>query len=544
MQYNYFCDTDNHKTINLFMAHLMTLSGVLWFFNGSRFDNFILLKFLMEEFMIHGIKICHEKTLIRNNAIMVLAIYTTKSILIIKDLARFLQGSLLWNCKGFDIPKEYWKDDFDHNKCKTWADVITFKEERLDYLRKDVISQAMIYIAFAEAIYSDYSLNVCDFVSIAQLSYAACTLFIKPGRLLKMPLDDEAPFREAYYGGRIVMTRPYWFSKDFDKVVSSTQEEIEVLYSSIDSHLKYYDANSLYPSVMFNCKIPGGKALFREVTDSKCDIYIDRIIEESEGGAVEDWIKKLIKVDMTCPKDIYIPYLMRRDEDGRNEQVLFDIVGKWYTGVDILEAIRVGYTLTKVYCYYSFPYYEQMFSKFVEEAYAKRKAHPENYGNNAINQTQKIVLNANSGKHAQIVIYKKEKLLIGLKEISETRYQCGESVWNSSKDEMLGLFVKENTNPTHTSHSLPVSVWILSESRTYMSKFTRMIDGYRNAENVPNYGDTDSLFVLNHVISLFKNDTVGKELGQMKDEMPNCKIIGKRKKKGLLTQRGRTDLTS
>ena len=49
--------------------------------------------------------------------------------LLIKDLARFCQGSLDANCRSLGIETSSCKGKFDHSKIKTWEDVETHKKE-------------------------------------------------------------------------------------------------------------------------------------------------------------------------------------------------------------------------------------------------------------------------------------------------------------------------------------------------------------------------------------------------------------------------------
>ena len=168
------------KALSKFFSYIFDhLQGILWFFNGGKFDNFFLLEYCIRE----GIPINREKSLIQGNTVYILCLYTKKSMIIIKDLARFLRGSLAFNCKSFGIAKDKSKTDFDHEKVKSWEDVKTYSKERLEYLKMDVISQHEVYLTAAENIWEDYKINLSDFVSLAHLSYAASTTFILPGRL-------------------------------------------------------------------------------------------------------------------------------------------------------------------------------------------------------------------------------------------------------------------------------------------------------------------------------------------------------------------------
>lgn len=82
--------------------------------------------------------------------------------------------------------------------------------------------------------------------------------------------------------------------------------------------------------------------------------------------------------------------------------------------------------------------------------------------------------------------------------------------------------------------SLPIffSMMILAYSRRLMSKMLRAVGGYTDPMNTLLYTDTDSMVIRKKTfekLKAFKNSRyVGSRLGQLEDEMPNCKIISAR----------------
>lgn len=508
------------------------VQGQIWFFYGSKFDTF----FIMEQCIRRGIEPDPEKTMVRGNMVYSLGLVGKKGLIVIKDLTKFLFGSLKWNCSAFGIPTESSKTDFDHEKVKTWEDVETHKEERLAYLKLDVISQRAVFLKFADAVWESDKVNVSDFISIAQMANAIASLYIPPDRLFKVPVEDEPAFREAYYGGRLVMTRPYWESSDMIHIwLCESDEELSKMYADIIDFLCYYDANSLYPTQMKNRPIACGKPYhIKDMNAFDSKVAINYIIKESkiEGENPKAlWAKRLIKVDMDCPNDIYIAFLMRRDALGNNVQTLEPIRGRWYAGPEILEAIRIGYKLLRVYEFYHFPLYEKLFEKFVTEAYALRKKYP----GTAIDLSNKYKINSASGKGGQKGLLFTTLIHIGEKQILEAKSkksnQTERVIYCEKTRKILAAVCKEEQILESTPHSLATTVWILAESRVYMSSFLRKIGGYRNLNACPYYGDTDSLFLHHSIIQQLMADPntaslFGKELGQFKNEIPNGKIVG------------------
>lgn len=68
--------------------------------------------------------------MIRGSCIYVLGLLTKKGNVIIKDLTKFLSGSLAYNCKAFGVPIEDAKTTFDHEKCQTWEEVEEHKVKK------------------------------------------------------------------------------------------------------------------------------------------------------------------------------------------------------------------------------------------------------------------------------------------------------------------------------------------------------------------------------------------------------------------------------
>jgi len=506
--------------------------GQIWFFYGSKFDAFFVLEYMIQ----HGLPVDQESTMVRGNMVYSLGIIGKKGVIVIKDLTKFLMGSLKWNCTSFGIPIEHSKTDFDHEKVKTWEDVEKHKEERLEYLRLDVISQREVFLKFADIVWNQTKLSVSDFISIAQLSNAITTLYIPHDRLYKIPVDDEAAFRQAYYGGRLVVTRPYWESSDMIHVwLCENDSELSKLFPSIEDYYCYYDACSLYPTQMKYEKIACGKPYYIKdmtVFDSKVAIHYMNEEAKIEGDNPKAlWAKRAVLVDIDCPDDILIPFLMRRDKHGNNVQTLEPIRGLWYAGVEVLEAIRVGYKVIRIYAFYHFPYYEKLFEKFVTDCYALRKQHP----GTAIDLVNKMMMNSASGKGGQKGMKYTTVLHIGAQQILEARSkrtnQIERVIYDERARQKLAAVVKEEQIIESTPYSLSTTTWILAQSRVYMSKFMRKIDGYRNPHACPLYGDTDSLFLHWSVVKPLLDDPkttclFGKELGQFKNEIPNGKIVG------------------
>lgn len=553
-----------------FVKRIQRLKGILWFFNGGRFDLYMLLEY----FIMKGIVIDHENTLLSSNQIITLGLFTrpkkSKNVkrLIIKDLAKFCPGSLHFNCVSTGIEDSEAKGSFDHNKVNSWEDVEKHKEERMKYAKLDVIAQSRVYEEAAKNYWRDYKLNMAKFVSLAQLSYAASTMFMPDNILFKVPrytfnrengLEDK--MRNAYRGGRIITTVPYWSSSQYSHTMIDKIDNLDFTqqdFDSITDYLIYFDKVSLYPSVMYSQQYPCGKMNYNKDVKSFSSIYIKQIIREAEemklatAQLVEDnlaenakvvvkkyvckprtefkfrWKYTILCVDIDPPTEKqYIAFLMDRDKDGRNIQNFKPKRKYWVTGVELIESIILGYKLLEIHEYFSWEKVQHLFQAFISKSIQnKAEAKKET----AAYLGPKNVMNSNSGKWAQRAIKKHIKLHIG-EEVKP------EMIANSSTTDMLYdkynrviAVVTQSENKVETSpYPLHISVFILAYSRELMSQFIRKIKGYTNPKHTPIYGDTDSLIVHRNAVELFNEEEkkieLGKDLGQMKDELDGGKVL-------------------
>lgn len=515
------------STLDDFMSFLIQeMKGTLWFFCGGRFDVYFILKWLMEKNII----LIHDECLIKESNITALSFYTKKGQLTIKDIGKFFTGSLDFNCKGFGLDKEDSKSFFDHGKVNNWEDFYEHYDERMLYLKQDVISQKKLYDLLAEDIWNDYHLNIDNFVSLSQLAYACFSSTLKGFEMVKTSNEDEEAFREAYRGGRMVLTRPFWFSSDYEEIIQNfnNYDFLKTKFNDIDDYLLYLDKNSLYPSVMASetkkIKYPCGayeKIIVNQENHSSLLQHINN--KDKLPLAIEFWDSKIVQVDVNCPKNIYVGFLMSRNKEGRNIQDLNPKKNAWYTGSEIIEAILVGYVVTKIHAYYQFKYYKEIFNEFIMRNW-KKKA--EAVRDTAPYMTSKMNMNALSGKFGQKKQPKKIRILTG-SDIKAYYLSKDDTqiLWNREEDEIVGLIVKEKNEVKYSSYPIQLSTVTLGKSKVSMSSFMREANAYHDPEMVPYYGDTDSLIMHRKVKEVADKKEFGKELGQMKDEYPDSRIF-------------------
>jgi DNA polymerase type B, organellar and viral len=561
-----------------FMKRILKLTGILWFFNGSKFDNFFILDYILR----NNIPIDRDETIICNKQILVLTIMTEHGKLIIKDFAKFVVGSLDSNCKTFGIPVDSSKTSFNHNKIKSFHDVTTHSEEIGKYLRLDVIALKCVYAAYAKEVADDFGIMTSKYVSMAQLSHVLWTTKLPDDlKLFKTKTKTQLPdFKASFFGGRVPVITPiaqcydfeyvrqFWQCLDDMMLIDDLSQEnfnkLFEIYAESSEGYKYYDINSLYPSQMFGNLYPCGECylverigdrlnefiiqeIFKEVEIDKAGHYEMKIAKypnPKKDGKEEEvnkliyvrdqpmkWIYRLLKVDLDCPKDIYIPFVMHRDpKTKRNVQNLENKREHWITGGELIEAIIIGYKLIKVHKYWAWDDVKDIFSEYIEytnkkKSLAERESAAYNFA--------KIMANALYGKHGQDVIQSSTILLIGDEMETEKIIKHNQKNIYNEEGFHIAAMLEQEKEQEYTNFSFHFSSFIVANARVWMSRYTRMIDGYRNINHVPIEGDTDSLVIPKVAIDALKardlnlyNLWHGPHLAQMKDEMPKDVLLG------------------
>lgn len=500
-----------------FMRYVIEyLKGYLWFFNGSRFDNFFILKWLLE----NKIKIINEKTLITGTNIVTIGFKTKRGDIYIKDLTKFLQGSLDANCKAFKINEDKSKKDFDHSLIKSYDDVWKYMNIVTPYLSNDVIALKEVYVKFAEAIFELYSLYVCKYITIGQMSYVAWTATLDNIPIFKTPMKDEDVFRELYRGGRVLCGTKKWKSSFWNRVKDERQGNVisQDLYDEIDDYLEYADVNSLYPFAQVDIRYPIGKYRIKSISSNK-STRLKTIINERKKKSKRMILRCGFQVDVTCPNDIHIAFLMDRDEGGNVVQTLLPKEKAWYTGQELWEASKIGYIVTRVYQIVEFKKSKIIFNDFVKPTYQRKRDAEEG----PIRATTKTSLNALTGKFGQKASSEKSVIFLPGEVIKKNI--IGLTPVLNDKHCLLGYYGKEVCENEFSPYPIYLSAWILGWSRVIMSKYIRKMNLYRDPNHFVYYSDTDSLIIDAKVYESLPDECKGqKELGQLKKEIDG-KII-------------------
>lgn len=242
---------------------------------------------------------------------------------------------------------------------------------------------------------------------------------------------------KAYYGGRTETFKRGSFGK-----------------------CKYYDFNSLYPSVMHDYAYPDPNTM-RIVVNCT-----DEFVKEFEG--VSD-------VDIVIPDDIHIPPLPYRLDDGK---VIFPTgrLRGWFTHVELRKALDQGAVIEKVRKSIYYTHMVAPFKKFVEDLYNLRLKYKSD--GNPLQLVTKLFMNSLYGKFGEKFVDKRQTM--------------HESMFTKSKMESLDHFeivgeyitFTEDTEPK--SHCVPIwAVYVTAYARLKMFETLKGHD--------PIYCDTDSI---------------------------------------------------
>ena len=157
----------------------------------------------------------------------------------------------------------------------------------------------------------------------------------------KFELEEQArnqniKIRDAFFGGRTEGFKSYHKCNENQQIF-------------------YYDVVSLYPTVNALDEYAIGFSKYVNITLD--DINCNKDIWKNFAG--------LLKIDIEPPKNIYVPIL----PDNSNKKILFhlnDMKQKTFTSIEIKEAIKYGYKITKVYSALKFDKYTGLMKDYVE----------------------------------------------------------------------------------------------------------------------------------------------------------------------------------
>lgn len=533
-------------------------SGTIVFYNGSGFDFIFIIETIMR-LRLKAPKICD--VVLKDNRILTFSLDYGLSKVRFFDLYLFLRMSLAAACRDLGVPKEYCKGSFDHTKMRDFQAMAQYRIEVTDYLRLDCLALAHCYYRFAEFIFKNFEINVLGFVSLSHLAFEIWALLQPADVNIPVPNYCEDQYlRRALFGGRCGPQFTHFVSGDFitmngfadsdnsfyESLVADAERQVFVTdeeFAKIDDYLTIGDVVSLYPSQMSFSEYPHDRFMIHRVSDNE-PAQQEKLLERLVKGEAQNVF--FYEVDVTPPDDIITPYLQER---GKHGEVIYSLWPKkkaLYYAEELREALSLGYRVDHIYSYVTFPKSTKLFESFVERCFELKK--------NSVKGTvqylvAKLLMNSLSGKMSQRTIVDEWTYLTDLsrledvvrkREFTELRYiydglaenpithELDRREINVASDEPIGYAVKTERFAPKPTKPVYLGAAILANSRVWMSRMMRAIDGYKDCNNAFYYTDTDSLVLHHRAFEMLRKHAlsfVGKELGNLDDELGGGKIV-------------------
>lgn len=557
------------------------VSGYLFCHNGSGYDfNLILLALLK-----HGyIPDTGMTILTRGTKILTADIKKKPSTLNLRDSYLYLPSSLNRLCKDFKVDTDKAKTSFDHNLIKSFKDFGKHMTQCIAYCKRDVEALEEIYKKFAAGLWQVAPVNLPASMSLAAHAMEMWKHMegsVVVGQIPIPNYNDYLLLREMYHGGRTLCTTKAYNSFMYEQTIAEDEEGNSLFFNpdnalSEDSfeaiqyvmdnlppgakeELKLVDVVSLYPSCMKKFLFPAGKFcgtrdiveedqekvalhMMQVITGGKWSL-IDpveniRAINDGYGVLKGSMFRSCYKVDIDCPQDIYVAFIMRK-EGGSPIQNLKNLRDFWITGVELLEAMRIGYTLKKVKAVMSWELSLPIFKNYIDTLFKIKEEHKKDK-TSVMYIVAKLLMNALSGKFGQKIVSKVVTLLPQLPDDPDAIFKNLENLASQviefcadkdSNGETVGYMFTGEKKKRDLETKLPtqISVFILAYARRVMSKMLRKVNGYKDENHTLLYTDTDSMVIRKSTFKLLEEmGFIGHNLGQLEDEFPNDRIIAGR----------------
>ncbi|KAF3951624.1 hypothetical protein CMV_022749 [Castanea mollissima] len=346
------------KVLNYFVLRILTIVRqeqsplTIYFHNLSRFDGIILLKHL----------VCHHKnyelkTLLRNNRVYEIAVYSGKNILFrFRDSLNLLPASLDALSKNL-CPELGVKGNIDHNNLNM-TNMESQKNILLEYMKQDIILLGGVMLKAQEIYWKLFQVDIESKITLASLALSIFRLkyYDASHFPIHIPNKNEDSFiRLAYYGGHTDAYKPY------------------------GENLYYFDVNSLYPFVMKEFPMPGGVPVWHR--------NLDGMDLDSMFGFIEAYVE--------CPKTIKKPFLPYRNKENTLIFPTGVFVGVYFSE-ELKYARDIGYTVIPI-SGYLFERKESPFKDFVSSLFESR-LEAKKSKNDAMAYVYKILMNSLYGR--------------------------------------------------------------------------------------------------------------------------------------------------
>jgi len=507
--------------IGKFMGHAMSLSGTIVFFNGSAFDLFFVMQWVIDA-KAPVTRFLKD----RHNRIVCLELHKK---LRFWDLRLLTEGSLASVCVEFGVPEAFRKkDQFNVNSVKSIEDAqMPGIPEACQYYNKyDVVSLGIAYLNFVRAVNTHYGFSVDKAYTISSLAYEIWSrdLTKEVRQVLILPTLEEYEYiRRSLYGGRCCPQVSKFVSKDCGKP-----------FEDINDYLVYLDAVSLYPASSVRAIFPAGKASWATASNDKA-ILLAHLKDVLTSGDLSDskdkelLLRSFVECDVECPRKILTPFLLSRGPRGELQQSLLPKTKQVYDGYSLIEALTLGYKVETVHSALIFPKLVNPLKTYMEKVFHNKDASAR--GSVEYNIHKKL-MNGLTGKFNEIFL--NEEFSINHDDEFLGKISIDDLIkleWLTSSDGKTESYLAQTVdNKATPKKNAAIGANILAYSRVIMSEATRFFGGYDDASSMSYYGDTDSLIISSEcyksaVAKPKSSEIFGSKLGLLKDELDGGKIV-------------------
>ena len=287
-----------------------------------------------------------------------------------------------------------------------------------------------------------------------------------------------------------------------------------------------YDANSLYPSAMWDEKliyprIETGYAYTRDMNDELVEKFNNRTF--TQGSAI-------LKIKYYNTKNLILQHIPIKEKDKKIEinRMRNGYIIDTLTSVDNQEIVKIGGRVVEIYesVIYRENFKVSPFRKIIDKLFALRQQYKDE-GNEVMQLLVKLLMNSLYGENIRKDF--EEKFACKSEYWMQTEYdERVKDYWKISNINYIVKMIadpgledevkKLNTMPLH------LGAFVLSNSKRIMNNFIHAIDGLYT--NDVYYTDTDSLYIENkHWDKLEKAGLVGKNLLQGKNDYKDAGIF-------------------
>ena len=514
-------------------------------YNGSRFDEF----FIFKEFIARGIEPNFkygEGQFIRMQVPTDVPLGKRMAKITFWDLCCFTSDKLSNVCKSFGFGDKTAKGDFPHKFVDNWEKLnyvgpspsrnyffepppADYQEGREDwnlqaeserYLGSDIIATANVFFTIAKMMYTEFKVDIRDFVTLNQLTYEVWSaMHCKPAPLVTNTPEVYNPFADlvkekhvieiptpalskiilqSIYGGRCFPTKKIFKSKHYEAAVAK-----EVTYNEIeDDWIINADTVSLYATAMADHEYPVG---YHKAATNRMIHEFNKLL--SEGKEIKYGI---FKCDVKPNKKLMIPSIPRKkfketltenylEADGGLIWDLEDSIG-WYNTVDIMNGIRDGYKITLLEGVY-WPFKAKIYSEYTQLCFALKKR-GDDTKNPVLRKMAKDMSNCNYGKSLQKPKVRSTQILKSSANIATftTKFIITDYCYlGGDADSIVMTGIARELDGKTVNKPNQLGSFVLGNSRKIMNEKLNILDPYRltapalSVEICPFYGDTDSL---------------------------------------------------